>query len=81
MSKIHFETIKDFKNHCKTANIKPLIQYNAKKHQNRKNEFLHEISGIFVLNDKSVNFTIDEMTAFIDKKYPIDKGYKLSTLK
>lgn len=78
---IHFETIKEFKNHCKTNKISPEIQYTAKKHQNRKCEFLHEVSGIFLLGGIAINFVVDEMTAFADKKMPAEGGYKLSTLK
>lgn len=78
---IRFQSIKEFKNHCKTNNIRPEIQYNAKKHQNRKNEYLHEINGTMSFNNIVLDFTVDEMVAFPDKKYPAIGGYKLTSLK
>jgi len=78
---ISFETVKEFKKYCKTNNIIPEIQYVAKKHQNRKCEFLHEIYGVFLLGGVAIDFKIDEMAAFTDKKNPRNGGYKIGTLR
>ena len=78
---IQFDTIKEFKKYCKINRISPVIQYTAKKHQNRKCEYLHEVFGTFVINDMTWNFVINEMTAFVEKRNPTETGYKLGTLK
>lgn len=82
MPEIHFETINEFKSHCKTHNIIPELQLNATKHQNRKDEYLHEIFGSYNMGGKfEVKFIVDEDSAFKDKLYPREKGYHLAILK
>jgi hypothetical protein len=84
---ITFDTIKEFKNYYKKHKnvLIPLIQYNSKKHQNPKGEYLHEIFGEFILcipqYEFKINFTINEMIGFKDKFKPQEDGYKIGTLK
>ena len=82
MPEIHFETIKEFKMHCREHCIVPEMQLNAMKHQNSRGEYLHEVSGIYNLGGKlDVRFTVEENSAFKEKLYPREKGYNLAILK
>lgn len=58
---IEFESIDKFKTYCETGNIKPELNIIAKKHQNRKAEFLHQIDGSFDISGHAFAFTITEM--------------------
>lgn len=78
---IEFETIKDFKKYCKDNNLKPIVYFKAKKHQNLKAEFLHEITGIYKIGTMIISFLIHEMCAFKDKKVSLEEGYKISNIK
>lgn len=82
MPEINFETINEFKIHCKEYNITPELQLNAMKHQNNRGEFLHEVSGIYKLGGKlEIKFSVNENSAFKDKLYPRENGYNMAILK
>lgn len=71
---IVFETIKEFKAYCKIKQIQPTIQLQAKKHQNMKGEYLHDVN----VSHDVFDILINESVAYKEKRYPTEKGYKLS---
>jgi len=66
--KIRFDTLKLFKKYCKTNKIVPEIEYRAMKHQNMRGEFLHEVTGSFLLVGIKIDYIIEELVAFTNKK-------------
>ena len=64
---IIFELIKDFKKFCKDNKVSPIINCSSKKHQNNKGQYLHELSGTYIVGNVECNFIIEECIGFNNK--------------